>query len=232
VSAQSQAPGAEAALAELCRLYWYPLYAFVRRRGYRPEDAQDLTQGFFLHLLERKGLVRVDPIKGRFRSFLLASMQNYLSKEADRVRCLKRGGNFEFVSLNTESAENFYRFEPADRITAETIFDARWATTLLDEALNQLGSEYARQGKSATLQALKPFLDPINSEAVPSYEQVADQLQVSIGAVKTLIHRLRNKYTALLRQEVGRTVCDPVEVDEEIHALCNALIAAEGQLGP
>ena len=232
LSAQSQAPDSEAALAELCRLYWYPLYAFVRRRGYGPEDAQDLTQGFFLDLLERKGLVRVDPLKGRFRSFLLASMQNYLSKQADRVRCLKRGGNFEFVSLNTESAENFYRFEPADRITAETIFDARWATTLLDEAMGQLGNEYAGQGKAATLQALKPFLDPINSEAVPSYEHIANQLQVSIGAVKTLIHRLRNKYTALLRQEVARTVCDAAEVDEEIHALCNALIAAEGQLRP
>ena len=231
LSAQSQTPDSEAALAELCRLYWYPLYAFVRRRGYGPEDAQDLTQGFFLDLLERKGLVRVDPLKGRFRSFLLASMQNYLSKQADRVRCLKRGGNLEFVPLDTESAENLYRCEPADHITAETIFDARWATTLLDEAMSQLGNEYAEHGKAATLQVLKPFLDPINGEAVPSYEQVADQLQVSIGAVKTLIHRLRNKYAALLRQEVARTVCDPVEVDEEIHALCNALIAAEGQLG-
>jgi RNA polymerase sigma factor (sigma-70 family) len=231
LSAQSQAPGSEAALAELCRLYWYPLYGFVRRRGYGPEDAQDLTQGFFLDLLERKGLVRVDPLKGRFRSFLLASMQNYLSKQADRVRCLKRGGNLEFVPLDTESAESLYRLEPADHITAETIFDARWATTLLDEAMGQLDDEYARQGKASTLQALKPFLDPINSEAVPPYEHIADQLQVSIGSVKTLIHRLRNKYTALLRQEVARTVCDPAEVDEEIHALCNALIAAEGQFG-
>jgi len=232
LSAQSQSPDSEAALAELCRRYWYPLYAFVRRRGYGPEDAQDLTQGFFLDLLERKGLVQVDPLKGKFRSFLLASMQNYLSKQADRVRCLKRGGNLEFVPLDTESAENLYRFEPADHITAETIFDARWATTLLDEAMVQLGNEYAGQGKAATLQVLKPFLDPINSETVPSYEQVADQLQVSIGAVKTLIHRLRNKYAALLRQEVARTICDAAEVDEEIHALCNALIAAEGQVGP
>jgi hypothetical protein len=125
---------------------------------------------------------------------------------------------------------NLYLCEPSGHITAETIFDARWATTLLDEAMGQLCNEYAGQGKAATLQVLKPFLDPINSEAVPSYEQVADQLHVSIGAVKTLIHRLRNKYAALLRQEVARTVCDPVEVDEEIHALCNALIAAEAQL--
>ena len=173
LSAQSQTPDSEAALAELCRLYWYPLYAFVRRRGYGFEDAQDLTQGFFLDLLKRKGLVRVDPLKGRFRSFLLASMQNYLSKQADRLRCLKRGGNLEFVPLDTESAENLYRCEPAGHITAETIFDARWATTLLDEAMSQLGIEYAGQGKAATLQALKPFLDPINSEAVPSYEEIA-----------------------------------------------------------
>ena len=230
MSAQSQAPGSKAALAELCRLYWYPLYAYVRRRGHTPEETQDLTQGFFLHLLEHKTLGRADPLKGKFRSFLLGSLQNYLSSEAERARCLKRGGGVEFISLDLQDAENLYRLEPADHLTAETIFDARWATILLDEAMTRLGSEYAEQGQAATLQALKPFLDPTNVQVLQSYEQLANQLRVTLGAVKTLIHRLRKQYTALLREEVARTVCDPVEVDEEIHALCEALIASEGRL--
>ena len=232
LSAQSQAPGSKAALAELCKLYWFPLYAFVRRRGYCPADAQDLVQGFFLHLLDHKSLAEVDPRKGKFRSFLLASIKNYLSKEADRGRCLKRGGNIEFVPLDTKRAEDLYRLEPADFLTAETIFDARWAMTLLNEAMVRLGNECAAQGKAATLQALEPFLDPSNVQVVPSYEQVADQLQVSIGAVKALIHRLRKQFSAILREEVARTVSDPAEINEEIHSLCEALVASEGRLGP
>jgi RNA polymerase sigma factor (sigma-70 family) len=230
LSAQSEAPGSRAALASLCGLYWSPLYAFVRRRGYSPEDAQDLTQGFFLHLLDRKALAHVDPLKGKFRSFLLASIQNYLSKEADRARCLKRGGKTEFVPLDVENAEGIYQLEPTDYLTPEKIFDARWSLTLLDEAMHRLSAEYSGQGKSAILETLKPFLHPIDSEALPSYEQVADQLGVGVSAVKTLIHRLRKRYTTLLRSEVARTVSDPAEIDEEIHALCDALIASEGRL--
>jgi RNA polymerase sigma factor (sigma-70 family) len=230
LSAQSKAPGSQAALTALCRLYWYPLYAFVRRRGYNPEDAQDLTQGFFLHLLDHKALAQVDPLKGKFRSFLLASIQNYLSKQVDRARCLKRGGKTEFIPLDTKNAEDRYLLEPADYLTAEKIFDARWALTLLDEAMSLLSVEYAGQGKMATFKALKPFLRPIDNEALAPYEQVAGQLGVGVSAVKTLIHRLRKRYTALLRAEVARTVSDPGEIDEEVHALCDALIAAEGRL--
>jgi RNA polymerase sigma factor (sigma-70 family) len=230
LSAQSKAPGSQAALTALCRLYWYPLYAFVRRRGYNPEDAQDLTQGFFLHLLDHKALTKVDPLKGKFRSFLLASIQNYLSKETDRARCLKRGGKTEFVLLDAKNAEDRYRLEPTDYLTAEKIFDARWALTLLDEAMNLLYAEYAGQGKMVTFETLKPFLNPIDSETLPSYEQVADQLEVSVGAVRTLIYRLRKRYTTLLRAEVAHTVSDPEEIDEELHALCEALIASEGRL--
>jgi RNA polymerase sigma factor (sigma-70 family) len=230
LSAQSQSPGSKDALAELCRLYWFPLYAFVRRHGHNPEDAKDVVQGFFLHLLDHKVLAQVDPLKGKFRSFLLASIQNYLAKEGDRGRCLKRGGNVEFVRLDPENAETLYLLEPANCLTPETIFDARWATTLLDEVMSRLGGEYAEQGKSATFQTLKPFLDPKNAQVLPSYEVLANQLQVTLGAVKTLIHRLRKQHAYLLRQEVARTVCDPTEVDEEIHALCSALIAAEGHL--
>jgi RNA polymerase sigma-70 factor (ECF subfamily) len=230
LSAQSEAPGSRAALAALCGLYWYPLYAYIRRRGYNPEDAQDLTQGFFLHLLDHKALAEVDPLKGKFRSFLLASLQNYLSKELDRARCLKRGGKTEFFPLDAKNTEDRYRLEPADYLTAEKIFDARWALTLLDEAMSLLSAEYAAEGNMATLEALKPFLQPIDSATLPSYEQAADQLGVSVGAVKMLIHRLRKRYTTLLRAEVARTVSDPGEIDEEIHALCDALIASEGRL--
>jgi RNA polymerase sigma factor (sigma-70 family) len=230
LSAQSKAPGSQAALAALCRLYWYPLYAFVRRRGYNPEDAQDLVQGFFLHLLDHKAFAQVDPLKGKFRSFLLASIQNYLSKEVDRARCVKRGGKTEFVPLDTKNAEDRYQLEAADHLMAEKIFDARWALTLLDEAMSLLSAEYAGEGKAATFEALRPFLRPIDSEALPSCEQVAGQLDVSVGAVRTIIHRLRKRYTTLLRAEVARTVPDPGEIDEELHALCDALIAAEGRL--
>ena len=146
VSAQSQLEGGKAALAELCRIYWYPLYSFARRRGYSPHDAQDLTQGFFMHLLEHKALSQVDRLKGKFRSFLLASFQNYLSNQAQRAHSLKRGRDYEFVSLDWANAESRYRLEPADYLTAEKIFDARWAMTVLSEAMTQLASAYAAEG--------------------------------------------------------------------------------------
>jgi len=231
-AAQSQAPGGDSALAQLCRTYWYPLYMFARRRGHSPDDAQDLTQSFFLHLLEQRALAGVDRLKGKFRSFLLASFQNHLSDQFDRGRRLKRGGDREFVQLDADEAEERYRLEPVEVLTAEKMFDARWAMTLLAEALNKLRQEYAAEGKTSTIEALDVFLDPVNSRDSPSYEEVASRLALSTGAVKTLIHRLRKRYTALLREEVGRTVSDPAEIDEEIHALCEALIASEGRLSP
>jgi RNA polymerase sigma factor (sigma-70 family) len=231
-AAHSQAEGAQPAFAELCQLYWYPLYVFAQRRGHSPDDAQDLTQGFFLHVVEHRAFTGVDRLKGKFRSFLLASFQNHLSDQADRARRLKRGGDKEFVQLDSEDAEERYRLEPVEFLTAEKIFDARWAMTVLGEALKQLRQEYATAGKASTFEALKAFLDPDNSTAPPSYDEVANQLEVTTGSVKTLIHRLRKRYTALLREEVSRTVSDPAEVDEELHALCEALIASEGRLDP
>jgi DNA-directed RNA polymerase specialized sigma24 family protein len=203
-AAQSQAPGEQSALAELCHNYWYPLYVFARHRGHSPDDAQDLTQGFFLHPVEQRALTSIDPLRGKFRSLSLASFQNDRWDQADRASRFKRGEDKEFVGLDAEKAE----------------------------ALNRLRHEYATQGKTSTFEALNVFLDPVNSKAPPSYEEVANRLQVSTGAVKTLIHRLRKRYTALLREEVGRTVSDPAEIDEEIPALCEALIASEGRLGP
>jgi RNA polymerase sigma factor (sigma-70 family) len=232
VSAQSQAAGGKAALSELCRIYWYPLYSFVRRRGSSPHDAQDLTQGFFLHLLEHRALTQVDRLKGKFRSFLLASFQNYLSNEAQRARSLKRGKEYEFVSLDWENAENRYRLEPADYLTAEKIYDARWAMTLLNHVMLALERGYATEGKTSTFQALEIFLRFGDSRPSPSYEELSEKLGVSIGGVKTLVHRLRKRYSQMLRDEVARTVSDPADIDNEIHALCDALIAAEGRMNP
>ena len=232
LSARSQAPGFQVAFGELYRIYWYPLYAYIRRRGHAPEEVQDLTQGFFLHLLEHKTLGRADPLKGKFRSFLLGSLQNYLSTEAERARCLKRGGAVEFIPLDVKDAEDRYRLEPIDAMTPEKIFDARWAMALLAEAMSRLSREYVAQGKARTFEVLKVFLDPLNSKKLPTYGQMADQLKVSVAAVKTLIHRLRRQYTVFVREEISRTVSDAGDVDVEIHELCEALIAAEGWVMP
>jgi RNA polymerase sigma factor (sigma-70 family) len=229
VAAQDDTGAGKAALTKLCQLYWYPLYAFARRRGYSPHDAQDLTQGFFLQILENRTFARADQLKGKFRSFLLTCFQNYLSVEAQRARSQKRGGDREFVFLDMENAESRYELEPRDQLTAQKIFDARWAVTLLGTAMTRLREQYEIQGKLAIFESLKPFLDPAKSSEPLSYEQAANALGVGVGAAKTLIHRLRKQYSALVREEIGRTVSDPREVDQEIHALCEALIAAEGR---
>ena len=231
-AAQSRAEGADLALAELCQLYWYPLYIFARRRGYSSNDAEDLTQSFFLHLLADRALAGVDPLKGKFRSFLLACFQNHISDAVDRTRRLKRGGGKEFVHLDTEEAEERYRHEPVEFFTAEKIFDARWAMTVLGEALKRLREEYVAAGKTQTFEALATFLDPESALALPSYEEVGDRLGLSASGVKTLVHRLRKRYRMFLRQEVGRTVSNPAAIDDEIHSLCEALVASEGRLGP
>jgi len=220
------------ALAELCKHYWYPLYAFARRSGYNAHDSQDLTQSFFQHLFEQNALNRAAPARGRFRTFLLASFHNHISHSREKARAVKRGGGHQLLSLNTEAAEDRYRQEPADYLTAEKIFEARWAITVLAKAMRSLEEEYAAQGKIATFEALKCFLDPIHVKTTPSYERASDALRVGLGAVKTLIHRLRKRYAALLREEVRRTLADPTEIDEELRALCEALIASEGRLDP
>jgi DNA-directed RNA polymerase specialized sigma24 family protein len=231
-SAHDQSQAGRAALAALCQTYWYPLYAFARRRGHSPPDAQDLTQGFFLHVLEHQTLSHVDQLKGKFRSFLLACFQNYLSVEAHRAHRLKRGGQYQFVSLDLETAENRYRLEPADYLTAEKIFEARWALTLLGHAMIVLRNEYVGRGKESVFDTLKVFVGIVENKPPASYEQAAKALGVGVGTVKTFIHRLRKQYLAVVREEVARTVSNPAEIEGEIHALCDALIAAEGRLKP
>jgi DNA-directed RNA polymerase specialized sigma24 family protein len=226
---QYEAPGGQSAFARLYQLYWVPLYAFVRRKGYSTHDAEDLIQGFFLHVQEKGALVRVDRQKGKFRSFLLASLLNYLSAEAQRARCIKRGGNCEFVNLDIEDAESLCLREGAGSVTAEKLFDAQWAMMLLEQAMIRLREQFTARGQGSTFDTLKVFLG--NQNESPSYEEVAKVLGVSIGAAKTLIHRFRQQYSAIVRHEIARTVSDPAEVDEEVHALCDALIAADGRAG-
>jgi RNA polymerase sigma factor (sigma-70 family) len=231
LSAQTQVSGSKEALAELCKLYWYPLYGHIRRYGFSAHDAQDLTQGFFLDLLEHKALARADQQKGKFRSFLLASLKNFLSNEAQKARCLKRGGQVQFVSLDLDDAEDRYgKEEPAESLTPDKVFDARWAFALLSEAKRRLRQEYVDTGKTAIFEALKGFVDPVTATALPSYEEVAERLNVSVAGVKTLIHRLRKRNTAIVREEIMRTVSDPSDVEAESRQLCAALIAAEGRI--
>ena len=229
---ERSSPKNQEALAELCRYYWYPIYAFARRSGYDAHDSRDLTQGFFQYLFEQNVLNRATPARGRFRAFLLASFKNHLSHTRERARAAKRGGGLQVLSLSAIAAEDRYCQEPADYLTAEKIFEARWAMTVLGKAMRRLSEEYATQGKAAAFEALKSFLDPLHAQTLPSYEQVADALRVSVGAIKTLIHRLRKRYATLLREEVGCTVSDAKEIDEELRALCKALIASEGRLDP
>jgi DNA-directed RNA polymerase specialized sigma24 family protein len=198
-SAHDQSQAGQAAFAALCRTYWYPLYAFARRRGHSPADAQDLTQGFFLHVLENRALGQVDQLKGKFRSFLLACFQNYLSVEVQRANRLKRGGQCEFV---------------------------------LEDAMAALRRVYVARGKESVFNVLKVFIGIAESTPGPSYEEAAKALDIGVGTVKTLIHRLRRDYLDLVREEVARTVSDPSEIEGEIHALCDALIAVEGRLKP
>ena len=231
-SARDQSETGRAALAALCQVYWYPLYAFARRRGYSQADAQDLAQGFFLHVLEHRALSGVDRLKGKFRSFLLASFQNYLSVEAHRAHRLKRGGQCQVISLDLETAENRYQYEPVDYLTAEKIFEARWALTLLKHAMIVLRQEYASRGKESVFDVLRAFIGITGTKPEQSYEEAAKALGVGVGTVKTFIYRLRKRYLAVVREEVARTVSDPAEIEDEIRSLCDALIAAEGQLKP
>jgi RNA polymerase sigma-70 factor (ECF subfamily) len=210
---------AHAALARLCELYWYPLYAFVRRQGHRPHDAQDLTQEFFARLLAKGWLAEVQQDQGRFRSWLLAAMKHFLSNEWDRLKAQKRGGHANVVSIDEATAEGRYREEPAEMDTAERLFDRRWALTLLDRVLAQLRAEFASDGKGVLFDALKGAL---TGEARP-YAEIAQELGTSEGAVKVAVHRLRDRYRALIRAEVMQTVATPEETEAELRHLLSAL---------
>jgi len=212
---------ARTALEHLCATYWYPLYAFVRRQGQSPHDAQDLTQAFFARLLAHNFLGDADPGKGRFRSFLLGALKHFLSDEWDRARAQKRGGGVRFIALDAESAETRYAMEPADESSAETIYDRRWALALLDQVLARLRDEFTREGKERVFDELKAAL---TGAKIP-YAEIATRLDLKEGAVRTAVHRLRTRYRDLLRAEIAETVASPAEVDAEMQHLFAALAA-------
>jgi RNA polymerase sigma-70 factor (ECF subfamily) len=220
-AADRSSPRAQQALAELCAAYWYPLYAFVRRQGSSAAEAEDLTQGFFLALLEKEFLAATDPEKGRFRTFLLLCLKRYLANERDRDRAQKRGGGRRLVSINRDDAESRYQAEPADTATPERVFERRWALVLLDQVLARLEDEYGQSGKTPLFAKLKMYL--VADEPAARYAGVAVELGLSEGAVKVAVHRLRRRYGELLRAEVARTLERPAEVKEEIQALFAAL---------
>ena len=230
-AAQSRTLCGQKALAELCGRYWRPLYAFARRRGHSPEDAQDLVQGFFEHLIGSRGLATVERSKGRFRSFLLASLQNFITAENRRARAEKRGGRAELIRLDWQDAEAHLVFEPEDRLTPETLYDAQWALLLLRRASERLEQEYAVAGKAKTFRTLKGFLGrDVDSHARVTYQEAAEALGIGVPNVTSLIHRLRQRHTQLVREEIEHTVLDPAEVEAELHGLCEALVQAEGRV--
>ncbi|HXT12620.1 MAG TPA: sigma-70 family RNA polymerase sigma factor [Candidatus Angelobacter sp.] len=210
------APKAQDALEKLCRIYWHPLYAYARRRGHSPADAEDLAQGFFAWLLERKWLARADQERGRFRSFLLTSFSNFLANEWDKARAQKRGGG-QIVSLQLEEVEVQYAWESAEHFTAEQSFELRWALALLDEVLRRLEAEFAKDGKTELFEALKPCL--LGERSAQPYAALAAKLGMTEGSVKVAVHRLRQRYRQLLRDEIANTVSKPDEVEEEMRYL-------------
>lgn len=222
------APEARAALAQLCRSYWYPLYAFIRRQGHGADAAQDLTQEFFTRLLEHDFLAAIDRDKGRFRSFLLAACKHFLANERDRACAQKRGGGQSPVSLDLDSAEGRYTREPAHHITPERLFEQRWALTLLDRVLARLREEHTARGKEALFDHLRVFL--VGEGHSPAQLEVAARLGLSPGAMRVAVHRLRQRYRDLLRQEIAATVDDPREVDEEIRQLFAALASPKSDV--
>jgi len=218
LAAKGESASAQAALAKLCHAYWYPLYAYVRRRGESAHDAQDLTQEFFSRLLARGWLGGVEREGGRFRSWLLAALKHFLVNEWDKRRAQKRGGGAVLLSIGELSAEERLRHEPAD-VSAEKIYERRWAWTLLDQVLERLRAEMAGAGKLALFEALRFSL---TGEKSP-HAEVAERLAMSEGAVKVAVHRLRARYGALLRAEIAETVASPDEVEDELRALLAAL---------
>jgi DNA-directed RNA polymerase specialized sigma24 family protein len=215
-----EAPHALAALEELCRTYWYPLYIYVRRQTATREDAEDLTQAFFERFLEKNYLEGLSSDKGKFRAFLLASLKHFLANEWDRVNRQKRGGGVANLSLDWQDAETRFQIHPADHLSPDKLYDRAWAVTLLGRVISRLRAECEAEGKAKAFEALKPFLTA-GKGAIP-YAQAATAAGMSEGAVRVAVHRLRQRYRQLLRDEIAQTLADPAQADEEMRALFEA----------
>jgi RNA polymerase sigma-70 factor (ECF subfamily) len=221
LAGQTQSPQSSDALEKLCRAYWQPLYFFIRRQGHSPEDAQDLTQQFFARLLERNDFLTVDPRKGKFRTFLLTSLCHFLSNERDRSQAAKRGGGRKLISLDELASGESYQPEPASLLSPDKLFDQRWATVVLEQALQRLRAEMAQDGKSNQFDLLKAYL---TDEPGPGdYAGVAQRLGATNQAVAVAVHRLRHRYRELVRAEVAQTVTSPQQLEEELRHLAEAL---------
>jgi RNA polymerase sigma-70 factor (ECF subfamily) len=205
------------AMAELCALYWYPLYAFIRRKGHDPDAAQDLTQGFFARLLERDIVRTADRDRGRFRSYLLGAVQHFLSDERDRQHALKRGGGQLTISRDLETAEQRYALEPSHDETPERLFERRWASTVLQLVLAELRAQFQAEGKLEQFERLKPYLTQGPSDGTQA--QAAAELGMTPGAARVALHRMRTRYARLLREQIAQTVASPADVEEEIRHL-------------
>lgn len=218
---RSSDAAAREALECLCREYWYPIYSHVRRHGHDRSAAQDLTQAFFARLLEKDVIVRADRERGRFRSFLLGSLRNFLCNEYDRQTARKRGGGRSILSINFEVAEGRYHTEPSHELTPDRAFERQWAVTVLEQALAAVERQYRDSERQALFDALAPFL--AGGGEAPDYGETAARLEMSEAAVKMAASRLRKKYRECIRHEIARTVADPADVDEELQSLFAAL---------
>lgn len=218
---EPSAAGAREALATLCRAYWQPLYGFVRRQGHSPHDAQDLTQAFFAHLLDPQRLGQVRREKGRFRSFLLASLRNFLADERDKANALKRGGGLTILSIDAHTAEERFHLEPPDTRDPEKLFERRWAMTVLDRVLERLEAEHAAAGRQERFAALQPLL--LGDDDALDYATIGHQLGMSVGAVKMAVLRLRQRSRELFRAEISSTVADEEDIEDEFRRLLNVL---------
>jgi DNA-directed RNA polymerase specialized sigma24 family protein len=215
------APEAQAALAELCGAYWYPIYAFIRRKGNGPEQALDLTQGYFAHLIERGTVASADPTRGRFRSFLLADCRHFLAHERERDAAARRGGRLAVLSINARDAEGQYQLEPTHEQTPERLFDRDWALALLQGVVAQIRREYEASGRGASFEVLKVVLEAGSSQV--SQADIAARLGTTEAAAQVAVHRLRKRYREALRATIAATVADIAEVDDELNALFAAL---------
>jgi RNA polymerase sigma factor (sigma-70 family) len=218
---EEDSPQAAELLEKLCRSYWYPLYLFVRRSGYDQEAAKDLTQGFFKRLLEKNYLLQVDPEKGKFRSFLLASIKHFLANDWDRTQTKKRGGAYAIISWDDPEVENQVRSASGSELAPDKAFERQWALTLLDQVFHHLRAECAAAGKEELFESLRAYLS--GEKSAESYAEAASRLKMTPGSVQVAVHRLRRRYGELLRAEIAQTVRTPAEVDEEIRSLFAAL---------
>lgn len=223
-------PAAAEALNRLCSTYWYPIYAYIRRKGHSEADAKDIAQGFFFHVLERNLLGAADRTRGKFRSFLLGSLNYYLGNLRDFENAKKRGGGSVFVSLDEHEGEERYALEPVDDLSPEKLFERRWAMDLHRQAVQQLQEEYDRQGKSEVFRELKPFLSDQTDPG--DYEAIAKSLKMSAGAITTATNRLRGRYNDLITSEVAKTVASPEEIPSERRYICELLCISNATTRP